>query len=132
MLEKQQLHAVIEFADTVRGYLSQEPQTSRFVMYRLQHKPVTMGYLLCHKSTEGHKLIQLIDQTMQRPDDRKQVVDLHRQYFSAEDFLLMNDDLPQIFQPPPQQPTSESQKNQHTVCIPLPVAADIFSQATER
>ena len=90
MLAKQLLHAVIEFAATVRA-----------------HQPVIMGYLVCHKSAEGHKLIALIDQTMQRPDYRKQVVDLHRQYFSAEDFLLINDDLQQIFQPPPQQPTYE-------------------------
>lgn len=107
MLAKQRLDAVIEFAATVRGHQPQVPESSRFVMHRLQHQPVIMGYLVCHKSAEGHKLIQLIDQTMQRPDYRKQVVDLHRQYFSAEDFLLINDDLQQIFQPPPQQSTFE-------------------------
>lgn len=100
MLQKKRLEAVIEFAATVRAQQPQAGQNSRLFIQQLQHQPLSIGYLVCNKSAEGLKLIKLIDQVMQRPEYRKQVVELHRQYFTTEDFVLINDDLHKVFQPP--------------------------------
>ncbi|WP_306519414.1 hypothetical protein [Rheinheimera sp.] len=97
MLAKNRLDALIEFAATVRGHQPQVPQSSNFVLHQLLHQPVIMGYLVCPQSTTGKQLIQLIDTKMQLPHYRQQVVELHRQYFTSEDFLLIEADLQQIF-----------------------------------
>lgn len=73
------------------------PQSSHFVTHQLLHQPVIMGYLVCTHSENGQKLISLIDAKMQLPHYRKQAIELHRQYFTPEDFLLIEADLLQIF-----------------------------------
>lgn len=97
MLAKQRLDALLEFAATARGHQAQVPQSSHFVAHQLLNQPVIMGYLVCTQSENGQKLISLIDAKMQLPHYRKQAIELHRHYFTSEDFLLIEADLLQIF-----------------------------------
>ncbi|OBP13203.1 hypothetical protein A5320_19310 [Rheinheimera sp. SA_1] len=99
MLSKQRLDAIVEFAATVRSHEQQVAQAGEFIRHRLQSQPVIKGFLVCHKSPAGQLLIDIVNQKMQLPQYRNTVFKLHQDYFDAEDFALISNDLQQIFSP---------------------------------
>lgn len=98
MLSKQRLDAIIEFAAMARSHLRTAPQQP-FTVQPIAGQPVIAGYLVCHKSAQGRAVIRQLDQLMQLPVYRSEVHRLHRSYFSAEDFSMIEPALSAWFPP---------------------------------
>lgn len=99
MLTKGRIDAVIEFAAIVQASLKHQNPPAVLYMHQLLHQPLIRGFIACNRSEQGAAIISKVDETMQTQEFRNTLVKYHRDYFSAADFRLIQDELQRVYQP---------------------------------
>lgn len=97
MLSKKRLDAVLEFAAITLRSLQNVPDAPKLYTHELTDQPLVRGYLACNKSELGLQMIQWIDQKMADASYQADVLALHRQFFSPDDFALLQPELLKVF-----------------------------------
>lgn len=99
MLTKGRIDAVIEFSAIAHASLKQQNSAPVLYMHQLLHQPMIRGFMACNKSEQGAAIIRKVDAIMQTQEFRNTLMQYHREYFSAADFRLIQDELQRVYQP---------------------------------
>ncbi|WP_419571492.1 hypothetical protein [Rheinheimera sp.] len=97
MLSKGRLDALLEFSAITTRSLQHLPEAPKLYPHQLTGQPLVRGYLACNKSELGLQMVQWIDQKMADAAYQTDVLKLHQQFFSADDFALLQPELLKVF-----------------------------------
>jgi len=100
MLNLRRLDAIIEFSAIVEASLLHAGRAMTLHTHPLQDQPPIRGYLVCNKSPQGKMLIAKINQLFQNKSLREAIVQHHQDFFSANDWQLLEAEIRKTFQVP--------------------------------
>ncbi|NKF49792.1 transporter substrate-binding domain-containing protein [Shewanella sp. WXL01] len=109
MMAVGRVKAIIEYSEEVSAYLERNNKQLEFdtVMIRGVEK-VDRGYMVCAKTPMGKQLIDRIDAIMQQKAFQQEYIEMHNEFFTQEERLLLQPELLGIFE------NSESHSTPHS------------------
>ncbi len=100
MLNLRRLDAIIEFTAIVEASLLHSGRAMTLHAHPLKDQPAIRGYLVCNKSPQGKLLIGKVNQLFASKALREAIVQYHQDFFSANDWQLLETEVRQTFQVP--------------------------------
>ena len=94
MLQKGRLDALIDYS--ARSSVLAEHKAALRTSAIRGEPALIAGYLVCNRSQQGQQLINFFDTLLQQPALQQQLRASYQQYFSADEWQLLQDDLQQL------------------------------------